>query len=275
MIRALFAAAVLTLAAPAFAQTELSAAFSSLSAAARAVRVSARALQAVAGPQSLVSPGRFHPRPSVEALPENCQNLAVVSIRDGEISSNGRVLGRNASTFLANCDGSVAWLDQSGVLYRDEREVGRSVSQFDLSWYGSVLAWMDQSGELHRDGDNLGRVETWTFVKYTGDVVWKDSWGDLYRGRNKLGRAESYLVAARTADVAWVNGYGDLYKNSTLLGRVQTYDICDRTGDVAWLDSYNRLFKNGRQVADGVNQFTLREDGKLIWTDWRGDAHSA
>ena len=130
-------------------------------------------------------------------MPENCANLPVVFIRNGEIFKNGISLGRNASSYQANCDGLVAWQDNYGDLYSENRKVADRVSHYDVAWYGDMLVWKDSYGNLHRGNDDLGRVESYTFVKYTGDVIWKDSWGDLYRNREKFGRAGSYLVAVR------------------------------------------------------------------------------
>ncbi|MDE2142358.1 MAG: hypothetical protein KGJ84_08110 [Elusimicrobia bacterium] len=218
-------------------------------------------------------PGRWIPRG--EELPENCANLPVVAIQDGGIFKNGQKIGDHAFTYRANCDGTVAWLNDSGELYRDAGSVADHVVEFDVAWHGDTVVWKDSSGDLHRDGDDLGRAEGYTFVKYTGDVVWRDGWGDLYRNREKLGRSQNYAVAARTATVAWVDDFGNLHRDGVELGRAQTWQISDRTGDVGWLDEYQNLHKNGVQVGADVNQFTLREDGKLIWVDSWGVTHSA
>ena len=247
----------------------LSASFSALSLLSHQVRVAAQ----TAVPPALPHRGRYIPHP--EALPENCANLPVVSIRNGEIIKNGVSLGQNASSYQANCDGLVVWQDNYGELYRETQRVASNVAQYEVAWHGDVLAWKDTYGDLHRGNDDLGRVDIYTFAKYTGDVVWKDSWGDLYRNREKFGRAENYAVAARTGDVAWMDSFGTLHRNGVELGRAQNWQISDRTGDVGWLDGYRRLYKNGNQVGEDVNQFTVREDGKLIWVDSRGDTHSA
>lgn len=210
-----------------------------------------------------------------EQLPENCANLPVVSIRNGEISKNGVVIGRNAQSYQANCDGLVAWKNSYGELYRGDRRVASNISQYDVAWFGDVIVWRDSSGELSLNGDNLGRVQSYTFVKYTGDVVWQDGWGELNRNREKFGRAQSYAVAARTGDVAWVNGFGVLHRNGLELGRAQSWKIADRTGDVGWLTSFRELYKNGVKVASGVDRFEVREDGKVIWVDSWGNTHYA
>lgn len=214
----------------------------------------------------------FHPDTS---LPENCANLPVVVIRNGEISKNGALLGRSASSYQANCDGLVAWKNSYGELYRETQRLDSNVSQFDVAWHGDVVVWRDSYGELHRNGETFGRVDRYTFVKYTGDVVWVNSHGELHRNRESLGRAQSYAVASRTGDVAWINSFGVLYRNATELGRAQSFQLADRTGDVAWVDSFRNLYKNGVKVGDGVNQFTMREDGKVIWTDSWGNTHYA
>ena len=232
----------------------------------------ARAPRAAAEPAPLHRV-RYVPRP--EVLPENCANLPVVAIRNGEIFRNGVSLGRNASSYRANCDGLVAWQDSYGDLYSGDRKVADRVSQYDVAWYGDIIAWKDSYGSLHRGGDDMGRVESYTFVKYTGDVVWMDSWGDLSRNHEKFGRAGSYLVAARTGDVAWQDSYGTLHRNGVELGRSQSWQISDRTGDVGWTDSFRNLYKNGAKVGADVNQFTMREDGKLIWVDSWGNTHYA
>lgn len=258
-------AAVLCLFAAPLRADVLSAAFSDASALAR------QALIAV--PPMRVHRARYIPRP--EVLPENCVNLPVVAIRNGEIFKNGVSLGRSASSYQANCDGLVAWQDSYGDLYSESRKVADRVSQYDVAWFGDVLVWKDSYDNLHRGGDDMGRVESYTFVKYTGDVVWKDSWGDLSRNHEKFGRAGSYLVAARTGDVAWQDGFGTLHRNNQELGRAQNWQISDRTGDVGWVDSYRNLYKNGAKVGSDVNQFTMREDGKLIWVDSWGNTHYA
>lgn len=223
-------------------------------------------------------PSRVHRNHVVirpEPLPENCLNLPVVSIRNGEIFKNGVSLGSNASGFLANCDGLVVWRSSYGELYRETQRVSSSVNQYDVAWHGDVIVWKDSSGELHRGNETLGRVDQFTFIKYTGDVVWKDGWGELYRNRENFGRAQSYGVASRTGDVAWVDSFGVLHRNDRELGRAQSWQIADRTGDVGWLDSFRNLYKNGVKVGDGVSQFSVREDGKLIWVDSWGNTHSA
>ena len=243
-----------------------------LSAAFADASVLARQARTVSVP-ALAHRARFLPRP--DALPENCANLPVVFIRNGEIFKNGVVLGRNASSYQANCDGLVAWQDHYGDLYSENRKVADRVTQYDVAWYGDMLVWKDSYGNLHRGNDDLGRVDSYTFVKYTGDVVWKNGWGDLYRNREKFGRAGNYLVAARTGDVAWLDGFGTLHRNGVELGRSQSWQISDRTGDVGWLDSFRNLYKNGAKVGSDVNQFTMREDGKLIWVDSWGNTHYA
>lgn len=243
----------------------LSASFSELSALSRQARAAALG----AG----IHRARFIPRP--DPLPENCADLPVVAIRNGEIFKNGAGLGRNASSYQANCDGLVVWQDSYGDLYVESRKIADRVSQYDVAWHGDVLVWKDSYGGLHRGSDDLGRVDSYAFVKYTGDVVWKNSWGDLYRNREKFGRAGNYAVAARTGDVAWQDGFGTLHRNDRELGRAQSWQISDRTGDVGWLDSYRNLYKNGDKVGSDVNQFTMREDGKLIWVDSWGNTHYA
>ncbi|MDE2491730.1 MAG: hypothetical protein KGM24_12860 [Elusimicrobia bacterium] len=218
---------------------------------------------------------RYVPNPG-RVLPENCANLPVVSIKDGDIYANGSRLGRDESSYTANCDGTVAWQDTDGGLYLGTGQVASSASRYELSWYGSHLAWQDSGGDLYLDGTQLdSSVSDWTFVKYTGQVVWKDGYGTLHRDGETLGDASSFAVAARTGDVAWQDAYGKLYRNHDELGDASTWRIADRTGDVGWLDAYGDLYKNGTKVASGVSSFTLREDGRLIWTDSSGDTHSA
>lgn len=227
-----------------------------------------------------VAAAKLHARPRLafhpgSSLPENCANLPVVVIRNGEISKNGALLGRSATSYEANCDGLVAWRNSYGELYRETQRLSSSVSSFDVAWHGDVIVWRDSYGELHRNGESFGRVDRYTFVKYTGDVVWLDSHGELHRNRESFGRAQSFAVASRTGDVAWVNSFGVLYRNATELGRAQSFQLADRTGDVGWVDSFRNLYKNGVKVGDGVNQFTMREDGKVIWTDSWGNTHYA
>ena len=243
----------------------LSAAFNDLSAVARQARVAALGAR--------IQRARFVP--SHDSLPENCFNLPVVAIRNGEIFKNGVNLGRNASSYQANCDGVVVWQDSYGDLHLESRSLASRVSQYDVAWHGDMIVWKDSYGNLHRGNDDLGRVSNYTFVKYTGDVVWKDSWGDLYRNREKFGRAGSYLVTARTGDVAWQDSYGTLHRNNRELGRSQSWQISDRTGDVGWLDSFRNLYKNGDKVGSDVSRFTMREDGRLIWVDSWGNTHYA
>lgn len=243
----------------------LSASFGELSVAARQARAAALGAR--------IQRARFVPR--TDSLPENCFNLPVVAIRNGEIFKNGEKLGRNASSYQANCDGLVAWRDSYGDLYADTRKIADRVSEYDVAWHGDVLVWKDSHGDLHRGTESLGRVSNYTFVKFTGDVVWKDSWGDLYRNREKFGRAGNYRVAARTGDVAWQDSYGILHLNARELGRSQSWQISDRTGTVGWIDSFRNLYKNGDKVGSDVSQFTMREDGKLIWVDSWGNTHYA
>lgn len=262
MNRTFLALALCLLSAPVRADG-LSAAFSSLSVQAR---------QAVAFAQLLARP-RFVSQH--ETMPENCANLPVVSIYNGQISKNGVLLGRNASSYEANCDGLVAWKNSYGELYRETQRMGSNISEFDVAWHGDVLVWRDSYGTLRRNGEDFGRVERYTFVKYTGDLVWLNGHGELHRNRQKLGRSQQYAVAARTGDVAWRDSFGTLHRNGVELGRAQDWKIADRTGDVGWTDSFRNLYKNGVKVGDGVSQFTMREDGKLIWTDGWGNTHYA
>lgn len=235
--------------------------------------LSALAHQAAADQAGIVRRARYVPHPM--PLPDYCPALPVVAIRDGELFKNGVSIGRDPSDYQAGCDGTVAWRDSYGGLYRETSKIADNISRFDLSWYGGVIAWTDSYGELHRGGDSFGRAENYVFVKYTGDVVWKDGWGDVYRNREKLGRAENYAAAARTGDVAWIDSFGTLHRNSQELGRAESWQISDRTGDVGWLDSFHNLYKNGARVGTDVTQFYYREDGRLIWTDSWGVTHSA
>ena len=243
-------------ASPVGAQTDLGAAFSALSARVRAAL-----------------PRRSVPRG--EQLPELCADLPVVFIQNGDIFKNDKFLGRYAASYKANCDGLVVWQDSYGDLYRDGVETAGRAQVYDVSWYGDIIVWKDSHGVLFRSGRELGRVQDYVFVKYTGDVVWPDSYGDLYRNQVKLGRAQRYAVAERTADVAWVDGYGVLHRNDQQLGRAQSWVISNRIGVVGWLDIYRNLYKNGVPVATGVDQFTMREDGRIIWVDSSGRSHSA
>ncbi|MEK7382025.1 MAG: hypothetical protein AAB262_01920 [Elusimicrobiota bacterium] len=253
-------------ASPAGAQADLGASFSALSARVLATRLDLAARQA-AYPRRFVSRG--------EQLPESCADLPVVFIRNGDIFKNDELLGRYAASHKENCDGLVVWQDSYGDLYRDGVKIAAWVQGYDVSWHGDIIVWQDSYGVLFRNGTELGRAQSYTLVKYTGDVVWQDAWSDLHRNQVKLGRAQRYAVAERTADVAWLDGFGILYRNDQELGRAQSWAISDRTGVVGWLDSYRNLYKNGVQVATGVERFSMREDGRIIWVDSSGRSHSA
>jgi hypothetical protein len=258
-------AVLLAASSPAFAQSDLSAAFKTLSAAAAQIGQPGQPVRR-----------HYYRHPSAaDYLPENCSNLPVVYERNGDLYKNDRVIGRSPASHKENCDGVVAWLDSYGTLRRDDQTVANRAQTYDVSWFGDIIVWTDGYGSLFRNGEDFGRVQNHVFVKFTGDLVWTNTYGSLYKNKTELGRAQTYLVAARTGDVAWTNSYGNLYKNSTELGRAQTWKICDRTGDVGWLDSFGRLHKNGVEVGTGVSSFQMREDGKLIWTDSWGNVHYA
>lgn len=210
-----------------------------------------------------------------DALPENCLNLPVVSERNGELYKNGVKIGRNAQSHKANCDGLVVWVNSFGEMHRDDKKVASRVSEYDLAWFGDAVAWKDNHGSLYRNDDDFGRVSEYRFVKHTGDVVWKNSWGELHRNREKFGRAASYAVAARTGDLAWTDNFGVLHRNDKELGRAQTWRISDRTGVVGWLNGFRDLYKNEVKLDESVGDFTMREDGKIIWVDRWGHTRSA
>lgn len=245
----------------------LSAAFSALVSDARASAIKPRARPVGSAWRAAEETGL--------ALPEDCSDMPVVAIRDGDIYKNGTLLGRSASSYQANCDGLVAWLSLHGELFREAARISRDASQYDVAWHGDVIVWKTSGGDLYRNDVKLGHAASLVFVKRTGDVVWQDGWGYLHHNETRLGRAQGYRVAARTGDVAWQDGFGTLYRNELELGRAQSWQMADRTGDVGWLDSFGRLHKNGIMVGDDVSRYAMREDGKLIWVDSLGRTHYA
>jgi hypothetical protein len=206
-------------------------------------------------------------------LPENCASMPVLYVRNGDLYKNGKKLGSNASAYKGACSGDVAWRDSYGHVYKNETELGGSVSDFRIALYTGDVVWTSSYGSLYKNSTEIGRAQIFMVADWTGDVAWRDNYGTLYKNSAKLGGASRFQVAGHTGDVVWSDNYGGLYKNLEKLGDSSNYFVADRTGDVAWKDSFSNLYLNRTRLATNCQSFELREDGKLLWTDSWGEYH--
>ena len=240
-------------------------------AAALGYAVPAGELPRVALPGALVPPRAVQPQPG--ALPENCANMPVLYVRNGDLYKNGKLVGNNVSSYKGACSGEVAWRDSYGRVYKDQAELGRSVSDFRIALYTGDVVWTDSYGRLYKNKTEIGGAQVFLLADWTGDVAWRDSYGRLYKNAKELGSANRFQIAGHTGDVVWSDSYGTLYKNLDKLGDSDNYFVADRTGDVAWLDHYSNLYLNKTRISTSCQRFELREDGKLLWVDNFGEYH--
>lgn len=271
-IKILSAAAAFVLpACAAFAQPAGPAASLIAGAAALGSPVPGGELPEVTLPQAPVSPRLVQPAPG--GLPENCSNMPVLYVKDGDLYKNGKKLGDNVASYKGACSGDAAWRDSYGRIYRNAAELGGSARNFEIALYTGDVFWQDAYGRFHKNSDEIGSAQVFIVADWTGDVAWRDSYGNLYKNSAKLGSSSRFQVAGHTGDVVWVNNFGALYRNLEKLGDSDNFFVADRTGDVAWLDNFSNLYLNRDRISTGCQRFELREDGKLLWVDNFGEYH--
>jgi len=208
-------------------------------------------------------------------LPYHCENLPVVYERNGTLYKNEREIGRSPRSYEAACNGDVIWTSSYGDLYRNETKIGNA-SEFKISLKTGDVSWKNSHGSLYKNGSELGKVKdsAYEIATYSGQVVWLNWYGELHRDGEKFGQPSEYRMAEYTGKVAWKDSYGRLYADHTNLGNASRYDIADRTGDIVWEDGFGRLYKNAEFVTQDFTRYELRFDGRLIWFDRSGNAHS-
>jgi hypothetical protein len=262
------AAAFLIAACPAFSQPADSLASG---AAALGFQLPGGELPAVALPGIPARARAFQPAANV--LPENCLNMPMLYVKNGDLYKNGKKLGGNASSYKGACSGDAAWRDSYGRIYKNEAELGSSAQNFEIALYTGDVFWKNSYGRLYKNSSEVGSAQVFIIADWTGDVAWRDSYGNLYKNSEKLGDSGRFQMAGHTGDVVWVNNFGTLYKNREELGRSNNFFVADRTGDVAWLDGFSNLYLNKTRVSTSCQRFELREDGKLLWVDNFGEYH--
>jgi len=212
-------------------------------------------------------------QPAANALPENCPNMPVLYVKNGDLYKNGKKLGRNASAYKGACSGDAAWRDSYGRIYKNEAELGSSAQDFEIALYTGDVFWKNSYGRLYRNSAEVGSAQVFIVADWTGDVAWRDPYGRLYKNSEELGASSRFQMASHTGDVVWTDSFGNLYKNREKLGSSNNFFVADRTGDVAWLDGFSNLYLNKTRISSSCQRFELREDGKLLWVDNFGEYH--
>ena len=113
-------------------------------------------------------------QPAANALPENCPNMPVLYVKNGDLYKNGKKLGRNASAYKGACSGDAAWRDSYGRIYKNEAELGSSVQDFEIALYTGDVFWKNSYGRLYRNSAEVGSAQVFIVADWTGDVAWRD-----------------------------------------------------------------------------------------------------
>lgn len=218
-------------------------------------------------------PERAPAKPEFLPLPEGCLNMPVLYSVGVTLYSNGEKLGDTVSSYKGACSGDVAWLDTSGYLYKNKTKLGQYSRPLEIATYTGDVIWADRQNVLRKNAETLGAAKSYKYSHYTGIVVWTDNSDILHKDGQELGRARSDVMSDHTGDVIWIDRGDVLHKNAETLGRPKSYAVAERTGDVAWLDGSSTLYLNSAEVGANCKEYKLREDGKMLWWDNRGDIH--